>query len=156
MHNSCQKSSGSKKTNLVDPFPGDGEACGRGAGCGRGCARGRGRALWGVAARVGVAVAVGVACARLQGPVQRFASVLSGSSDRIFLVTEVSIHFLGNQPLPMSREQSWTLATSEITENELGRRRCPPVIKGFVAGPLGASAGSTPSALTSDISETAE
>lgn len=156
MHNSCQKSSGSKKTNLVDPFPGDGEACGRGAGCGRGCARGRGRALWGVAARVGVAVVVGVACARLQGPVQRFASVLSGSSDRIFLVTEVSIHFLGNQPLPMSREQSWTLATSEMTENELGRRRCPPVIKGFVAGPLGASAGSAPSALTSDISETAE
>lgn len=149
MHNSCQKSSGSKKTNLVDPFPGDGEACGRGAGCGRGCARGRGRALWGVAAlwawpwgvgvaaRVGVAVAVGVAYARLQGPVQRFASVLSGSSDRIFLVTEVSIHFLGNQPLPMSREQSWTLATSEMTENELGRRRCPPVIKGFVAGPPG-------------------
>lgn len=156
MHNSCQKSSGSKKTNLVDPFPGDGEACGRGAGCGRGCARGRGRALWGVAARVGVAVAVGVACARLQGPVQRFASVLSGSSDRIFLVTKVSIHFLGNQPLPMSREQSWTLATSEMTENELGRRRCPPVIKGFVAGPLGASAGSAPSALTSDVSETAE
>lgn len=110
----------------------------------------------GVAARVGVAVAVGVACARLQGPVQRFASVLSGSSDRIFLVTKVSIHFLGNQPLPMSREQSWTLATSEMTENELGRRRCPPVIKGFVAGPLGASAGSAPSALTSDISETAE
>lgn len=137
MHNSCQKSSGSKKTNLVDPFPGDGEACGREAGCGRGCARGRGRALWGVAARVGVAVAVGVACARLQGPVQRFASVLSGSSDRIFLVTKVSIHFLGNQPLPMSREQSWTLATSEMTENELGRRRCPPVIKGFVAGPPG-------------------
>lgn len=91
----------------------------------------------GVAARVGVGVVVGVACARLQGPVQRFASVLSGSSDRIFLVTEVSIHFLGNQPLPMSREQSWTLATSEMTENELGRRRCPPVIKGFVAGPPG-------------------
>lgn len=104
----------------------------------------------GVAARVGVVVhcgawlrvwawpwGVGVACARLQGPVQRFASVLSGSSDRIFLVTEVSIHFLGNQPLPMSREQSWTLATSEMTENELGRRRCPPVIKGFVAGPPG-------------------
>lgn len=93
----------------------------------------------GVAVRVGVAlhVVVGVACARLQGPVQRFAWVLSGSSDRIFLVTEVSIHFLGNQPLPMSREQSWTLATSEMTENELGRRRCPPVIKGFVAGPPG-------------------
>lgn len=121
------------------------------AGCGRGCARGRGFAcgrgrgcarlgkalVLGVAARVGVAAVVGVACARLQGPVQRFASVLSGSSDRIFLVTEVSIHFLGNQPLPMSREQSWTLATSEMTENELGRRRCPPVIKGFVAGPPG-------------------
>lgn len=143
---------------------------GLGAGCGRGCARGRGFAcgrgrgcarlgkalVLGVAACVGVAAVVGVACARLQGPVQRFASVLSGSSDRIFLVTEVSIHFLGNQPLPMSREQSWTLVTSEMTENELGRRRCPPVIKGFVAGPLGASAGSTPSALTSDISETAE
>lgn len=52
MHNSCQKSSGSKKTNLVDPFPGDGEACGADSVL-----------AVGVAVRVGVAlhVVVGVA-----------------------------------------------------------------------------------------------
>lgn len=70
---------------------------------------------------VGVAVAMGGAWAGQQVQVQRFASVLSESSNRIFLVPEVSIHFLGNQPLPRSHEQSWTLASSEATDSDPGR-----------------------------------
>lgn len=65
-----------------------------------------------------VGVAVGVAVGGQQGQVQRFASVFSGSSNRIFLVTKVSIHFLGNQPLPIGCEQSWTLASSETTDDD--------------------------------------